>query len=319
MPVTLFNSASTRGGWINREEIAAFLTGCEIFLRRNRPDLVWTYGGDPVSSGLHQLVKQLGIPILFALHNFAYSDPALFAPIDCAIVPTEFARRFYRDTIGLQCRRLPLVMDGARVRVPERQPQYVTFVNPEPRKGVYVVARIADVLARRRPDIPVLVVEGAARTSYRWLLGIDLGGLKNIKTMPNTPDPRQFYAVTKLLLMPSLMENAGFVAMEAMLNGIPVLASNRAGLPETIGDAGFSFDIPAAIRGRPVTCPRPRRSSPGSRRSSVYGTTRPSTSAGAVRAASAPSNGIPTGWRAFTASFSAALRTSPAHRWCRGK
>ena len=41
------------------------------------------------------------------------------------------------------------------------------------------------------------------------------------------------------------MENAGLVAMEAMLNGIPVLASNRGGLPETIGDAGFLFDIPA--------------------------------------------------------------------------
>ena len=77
--------------------------------------------------------------------------------------------------------------------------------------------------------------------------------------MPNTPDPRQFYAVTKLLLMPSLMENAGFVAMEAMTNGIPVLASNRGGLPETIGNCphpnplpkgegtcgGFLFDIPA--------------------------------------------------------------------------
>ncbi len=30
-----------------------------------------------------------------------------------------------------------------------------------------------------------------------------------------------------------------------MLNGIPVLASNRGALPETIGDAGFLFDIPA--------------------------------------------------------------------------
>jgi hypothetical protein len=42
VPITLFNSASTRGGWISREEVAA----CEIFLRRNRPDIVWTYGGD---------------------------------------------------------------------------------------------------------------------------------------------------------------------------------------------------------------------------------------------------------------------------------
>ena len=73
---------------------------------------------------------------------------------------------------------------------------------------------------------------------------------RNITTMPFTPDPRDFYpavfARTKLLLMPSLwLESFGLVAAEAMLNGIPVLASNRGALPETIGSAGFLFDIPA--------------------------------------------------------------------------
>jgi hypothetical protein len=37
--------------------------------------------------------------------------------------------------------------------------------------------------------------------------------------------------------MPSLMENVGLVAMEAMINGIPVLGSTRGALPETIGGA----------------------------------------------------------------------------------
>ena len=69
--------------------------------------------------------------------------------------------------------------------------------------------------------------------------------VKNLRIMSNAPDARVFHALTRLLLMPSLMENAGLVAMEAMLNGIPVLASNRGGLPETIGDAGFLFDIPS--------------------------------------------------------------------------
>ncbi len=312
VPVTIFSSVSSRGGWVNAEEVAAFLTACEIFLTRNRPDVVWTYGGDPVSQALHRLVKRLGIAIVFGLHNFNYRDAGVFQMVDHVIVPTEFARRFYRETIGLNCHFLPLVMDWERVRVEGRlepnplpengdqmesgnklphskiplpegdanklpsppaphpghhvpmvagegriAPQYVTFVNPEPRKGVHVFARIADVLARRRPDIPVLLVEGAARTNVLAQPGIDFGCLKNVKIMPNTPDPREFYAVTRLILMPSLMENAGFVAMEAMTNGIPVLASNRGGLPETIGgsphpgplpqagEGGILFDIPA--------------------------------------------------------------------------
>ncbi len=56
---------------------------------------------------------------------------------------------------------------------------------------------------------------------------------------------QKIYAASKLILMPSLMENAGFIAMEAMTNGIPVLGSNRGGLPETIGDAAPVIDIPA--------------------------------------------------------------------------
>ena len=107
--------------------------------------------------------------------------------------------------------------------------------------------------------------------------------------MPFTPDPRAFYPTvfsrSKLLLMPSLWnESFGLVAAEAMLNGIPVLASNRGrfrrlwraragsrsgefradgtrSVPATLpgeGTGGFLFDIP--VRYTPETCcPKPAR------------------------------------------------------------
>jgi glycosyltransferase involved in cell wall biosynthesis len=121
----------------------------------------------------------------------------------------------------------------------------VTLVNPQTSKGLCVFARIAEVLARRRPEIPLLVVEGRSHESWRKQTGIDLEHLSNVQVMPMTGDPREFYAVTKIVLMPSLWnESFGLVAAEAMLNGIPVLASNRGALPETISDAGFLFDVP---------------------------------------------------------------------------
>ena len=292
LPVTVMKTAWASDGWLNREEIAAFLTGCELFLERTRPDVLWTYGGDPVSLVVQQMAKERGIPIVFWLHNFSYSDLAAFRFADRVVVPTEFARRHYREKLGLECEVLPLVVDPERVGVrslgfsrnpgpppkggtmnswaqsaaPHPNPlpegegtiaphpgslreeagiKYVTFVNPEPRKGVHVFARIAEVLSARRPDIPLLLVEGVSTAGFLSKLGIDLGGIKNLTVMPNTPDARRFHAVTKLLLMPSLMENAGLVAIEAMLNGIPVLGSSRGGLPEAVGDAGFLFPIPA--------------------------------------------------------------------------
>jgi glycosyltransferase involved in cell wall biosynthesis len=74
---------------------------------------------------------------------------------------------------------------------------------------------------------------------------LDLSGLDNLHSMATTSDPRQFYQVSRLVLMPSLWwESFGRVAAEAMVNGIPVLASNRGGLPEIMAGAGFLFDIP---------------------------------------------------------------------------
>jgi glycosyltransferase involved in cell wall biosynthesis len=63
--------------------------------------------------------------------------------------------------------------------------------------------------------------------------------------MANTPDPGDYYQVSRLVLMPSLWwESLGRVAVESLINGIPVLASRRGALPETLEHAGFLFDVP---------------------------------------------------------------------------
>ena len=256
VPITLFENASTSGAWRDAEEVQAFLAACELFLTKNRPDAVLTYGGDPVAELVMRLVKRLDIPIVFGLHNFGYPNPETFAATDYVVVPSEFSRQHHWQKLGLACQRLPYVIDWRRVQVAEREPRYVTFVNPELNKGVTVFARIAEVLLRRRPEIPLLVVEGRNRANHLRHLGVDFGTLPNVTLMENTPDPRRFYAVTKLLLVPSLWnESFGLVVAEGMINGIPVLASNRGALPETVGDAGFLFDIPAAYTPQSTTPP----------------------------------------------------------------
>jgi glycosyltransferase involved in cell wall biosynthesis len=243
VPVTLFRAASSRQ-WASPAEQEAFLAACDHFLKESRPDLVWTYGGDPSAYAIQRLAKRLDIPVLFALHNFSYFDPVAFVATDYVLVFSEFSRQYYWDSIRLACQKFPLVVDPQRVEVAEWKPEYVTFVNPEPRKGVFVFARIAESLFQRRPDIPLLVVEGIAKRHWLPQLGIDFSRMTNLRIVPTTPNPRDFYAVSKILLMPSLMEPAGLVAMEGMFNGIPVLAGKRGGLTEIVGDGGFLFEIP---------------------------------------------------------------------------
>jgi glycosyltransferase involved in cell wall biosynthesis len=225
---------------------AAFLRLLDGILDRFRPDIVLTYGGDELTHGLITRVRQRGLPVVFALHNFAYKFRSFFDPVSAILVPSAFAAEHYGRQLGLTCRVLPLVWDWRRIQCERVEGRFVTFVNPQPHKGVFWFVRLALELGQRRPDIPLLVVEGRAGVEVLARTGVDLSGLRNLHRMANTPDPRDFYRVSRAVLMPSLwQESLPRVPIEAHLNGIPVLASNRGGLPESLGDAGFLFNIPA--------------------------------------------------------------------------
>lgn len=50
------------------------------------------------------------------------------------------------------------------------------------------------------------------------------------------------YSASDLMVFPSLYEGFGIPIIEAMAAGIPVVSSNRASLPEVVGDVGLLFD-----------------------------------------------------------------------------
>ena len=166
-----------------------FLDLAEQVFDRFRPQVMLTYGGHPVSMELMARAQRRGIAVVFHLHNFAYDNISAFRFTDAVIVPTEYCRRHYARKLGLEATLIPYPFHAARVVAEDRQPKYLTFVNPVPEKGVTVFARIAAELGRRRPDIPLLVVE--ARGTADWLsrLGLDLSEVKSLDRMANTPDP----------------------------------------------------------------------------------------------------------------------------------
>lgn len=210
-----------------------------------RPDVVLTYGGHWLARAAIERAKQRGLKVVFTLRNFAYRDASLFQSVDAIIVPSRTAREHYQRTLGIACTVLPGPFDPARVLCPAGERRYVVFVNPQPDKGVFVFARIADELGRRRPDVPLLTIEGRGGAEWLYRTGLDLARHPNLHVMANTPDPRDFYRLARVVLMPSLWrESFARVPVEAMLNGIPVLASRRGGLPETLAEAGFLFDVP---------------------------------------------------------------------------
>ncbi len=263
VPATILLDHPGRPGEPSDDECRNLLSWFDRTLDRFRPDVVVNFGGDTLSNAIRARARQAGIAVVFPLHNLSYDVRWPFDDVAAALVPSRFAAEHYRRTIGLDCTVIPNPVDFGRARAIVHQPRYVTFVNPSPEKGVFAFARIADELARTRPDIPLLVVE--ARGSERTLAecGLNLARNGNISLMAHTSDPRQFWEVTKLCLMPSLcMESQGLVAVEAMINGIPVIGSDRGALPETLGDGGTALSLPDRLTSVTRELPTPGEVAP---------------------------------------------------------
>jgi glycosyltransferase involved in cell wall biosynthesis len=224
----------------------ALLAVLDRVLTIRRPDVLLTYGGGWLGRGIAMIARRHGIPVVFWLRNTGYRMRDLFADVSGVLVPSHFTATYYKQSLGLHCTVIPSPIRLNRAQCEERSPRFATFVSPNPNKGVFYFARIASELGRLRSDIPLLVVVG--RGSENWLnsTGLDLRSLPNLTIMPATPDPRQFLRVTKALLVPSLWdETFARVSAEGIVNGIPSLASRRAGIPETLGGSGFLFDVAA--------------------------------------------------------------------------
>jgi glycosyltransferase involved in cell wall biosynthesis len=109
----------------------------------------------------------------------------------------------------------------------------ITLVNPTPGKGAHVLY----ALARQMPDRKFLAVTGGYGEQIPP--PEDLG---NITLMDHTPDIRNAFRQTKVLLMPSDYESYGRVGIEAACAGIPTVAHPTPGLKEAFGDAGVFHD-----------------------------------------------------------------------------
>ena len=247
IPVSIHIGESTVFHHPSPEEADGFITLLKTVIEAFQPEFVVGYGGSAISFRTFAIAKSLGISTIFLLYNFSYSDPSVFANVDAVVVPSRCSSRYYRDTLGLRCHVIPCIVDPSRFLADDetRRRDYVLFVNPSHEKGVYVFARIAHELGRSRPDIPFLVIEGRGTEATLVGCGLDLLESGNVFLMDHPPDPREFWGVSKICLMPSLWwESQGLVAVEAMFHGIPVLASDRGALPETLGRSGFVLPVP---------------------------------------------------------------------------
>lgn len=223
--------------WAARDG-GAFLARAEGLLQQFQPQLLLTFGADPSIERLCRSARARGCRVVLALHNLAYLAQRLPAH-DAVLLPSRFMAGRYQGRLHGKVGVLPPPIWDADVRLTRHDPVFATFVNPEPAKGATLVAR----LARRCPQWPFLLVEGRAGVAQFMACAAQAGvggeALRNVSRVPGGMRLREVLATTRVVLMPSLVEEAaGRVAAEALANGIPALVSDRGGLPEMVEGAG---------------------------------------------------------------------------------
>jgi hypothetical protein len=255
-------SAGRRGG-LAIEVVEPDPPAFDASMARSRPDAVVVVGTTRAAREVLAKARSKGVAAVVALSDLKARDPLAFEAADAVLVPSRFAADYYAEALGLRCSVAPTWVDPDRAIAEGREPKYATFVDPSAGNGAYVYARIAEELARRRPDIPLLIV--GARGSGATLAGsgVDVLSLGNVSLMERTQAPRDHWRVTRLALFPSLDWDAVPRKLaEALANGIPAVVSDRGALPEVHVDRGASLPIPDRITPATRSLPTPDEVAP---------------------------------------------------------
>ena len=213
----------------------------EWVLRQIKPDVVVILARQPVRMAM--AARRANIPILLVLQDVEFGDHGgefkEIGEVAC-VANSAFTADKYRQAFGVDPVVIPPLIDGAPLYRTETTKENITFINPHPFKGV----DIALAVARRCPEIPFAFVETwPLPKSNRAELKSELAGLRNVSLLPVERDMKKIYGKCRILLAPSRWEEGfGRVACEAQYSGIPVIASDRGGLPEAVGAGGVLVD-----------------------------------------------------------------------------
>jgi len=229
-------------------------------VRTLRADVVHThlvhadvYGGLAATLRRTQLVSTKHNDDPFRTGPFRFVERGLAKLADRVVTITESLRRFTIDQVGVPAGKVETIhygLDGVPEAWGENRPDRV----PEGARVLLAVARLTrqkgiDVAVRALPELPddtVLVVLGEGPERHALTeLARELGVERRVFLLGRVPDVAAWLRRASALAHPARWEGFGLGVLEAMLAGLPVVATRVSSLPELVADGETGFLVPA--------------------------------------------------------------------------
>ncbi len=123
--------------------------------------------------------------------------------------------------------------------IEERRDQVLIMGTVEPRKNIAFITNVWPEVCRRLERPVKLVIAG----KDGWG-NVDIVEGEHVTRLREVSDTQRDVLIgeSRLVLVPSFHEGFGRVALEAMVHGTPVVASNQGAHPEVVGDGGILLD-----------------------------------------------------------------------------
>ena len=226
-------------------------------VRSLRADIVHThlvhadlYGGLAARLRGAQLVSTKHHDDRFRIGPFRYVERGVTRLADRVIAITEALRRFNVERVGLPPEKVTTIhygLDDLPAAWGENPPDPVP---PDARvllcvarltkqKGVDVAVRALPAVRERHPDAVLVVLgEGPERGRLEALAG------EGVYLLGRVPDVASWLRRAQLLVHPVRWEGFGLAMLEAMLAGLPVVASRVSSTPELVVDGETGRLVP---------------------------------------------------------------------------